>query len=286
MELGLHYHDFLPGPPERIGPTLAATARAAEDVGLTLFTVADHLFQMEVIGRAEDPFLESYTTLGFLAGQTKSISLAALVTAVTYRQPGLLVKAMTTLDVLAEGRTMFGLGAAWWQREHDALGIPFPPATVRLDMLEDTLRLCRQMWSADDGPFVGRHFRLAETICQPQPVRPPPILVGGSGERRTLRIVARYADAWNTTESLDRLPAKLDTLRRHCDSVDRDFSELHLTASNFIDPFADVDDYLRTLERYTELGFTLVTVGPLPGHRDPVGFVNRLGDVVIPRLNG
>ncbi|GAA1904289.1 LLM class F420-dependent oxidoreductase [Williamsia serinedens] len=286
MDLGLHYHDFLSFPPERIGTTIAATARAAEDVGFTLFTVADHMFQMEMIGRAEDPFLESYTTLGFLAGQTKSITLAALVTAVTYRHPGVLVKAMTTLDVLAEGRTILGLGAAWYQREHDALGIPFPPAAIRLERLEETLRICRQMWSDDhDGPFEGKHFRLAETICQPQPLRPPPILIGGSGERRLLRIVAQYADIWNTTDGLSRLPGKVEVLRRHCASVDRDFSQIRLTASTFVDPFSNVDVFLRLVDSYAELGFTLLTVGPLPGRTDPVGFVERFGEDILPRIS-
>jgi F420-dependent oxidoreductase-like protein len=222
--------------------------------------------------------------MGFLAGQTKTITLSMLVTGVTYRHPGVLAKAVTTLDVLAQGRTMFGIGAAWYQREHQALGIPFPPVAVRFEMLEETLQICLQMWSDDDGPFHGKHFRLAETICRPQPVRRPPILIGGSGEQKTLRLVAQYGDAWNTTASIEQLPHKLDVLRRHCDAVARDFAEIRLTASNFLDPFADVGEYLRTVGEYADLGFDLITVGPLPRHPDPVGFVKRLGDEVIPRL--
>jgi F420-dependent oxidoreductase-like protein len=284
MELGIHYIDFLPGAPETFGPTLAATAKAAEQAGAGMFTLADHFFQMEGMGRAEDPFLEGYTSMGFLAGQTQRIPLTMLVTGVTYRYPGVLAKTMTTLDVLAQGRSMFGIGAAWYEREHVALGVPYPPLKDRFEMLEETLQICLQMWSDDDGPYEGKHYRLAETICQPQPVRRPPILIGGDGEKKTLRMVAQYADVWNTTSSVDELPHKIDVLRRHCDTVGRDFDDIRLTAGYFIDPFADVDDYLRTANRYAELGFDLLNVGPLPGNPDPVGFVQRLGDEVIPRL--
>src|ERR1700736_6427257 len=182
MELGIHFIDFLPGDPANLAPTLVATANA-EDAGATMFTLADHFFQMEGVGRAEDPFLEGYTSLGFLAGQTTSINLALLVTGVTYRHPGLLAKTVTTLDVLAQGRTMFGIGAAWYEREHLALGVPYPPVADRFEMLEETLQICLQMWSDDDGPYQGKHYQLAETICQRQPIRRPPILIGGDGEK-------------------------------------------------------------------------------------------------------
>ena len=283
MRLGVHYIDFLPGAPERLGPTLAATAKAAEDAGVEVFTLADHFLQMEGMGRAEDPFLEGYTSMGYLAGLTERITLAMLVTGVTYRHPGVLAKTMTTLDVLAGGRTMFGLGAAWYDREHHALGVPYPPVSERFEMLEETLQICLQMWSADDGPYEGNHYRLAETICQPQPVRRPPILIGGSGEKKTLRLVAQYADVWNGTASIDEMPHKLDVLRRHCDTVGRDFAEIRLTAGYFADPFQDVDEYLRTLDRYAQLGFDLISTGPIPGNPDPQGWVERLGDEVLPR---
>jgi F420-dependent oxidoreductase-like protein len=284
MELGIHHIDFLPGPPETLGPTLAATAKAAEDAGATMFTLADHLFQMEAMGRAEDPFLEGYTSMGFLAGQTQRITLTMLVTGVTYRYPGVLAKTMTTLDVLAQGRTNFGIGAAWYEREHLALGIPYPPVKDRFEMLEETLQICQQMWSGDDGPYHGKHYQLAETICQPQPVRRPPILIGGDGEKKTLRMVAQYADVWNSTSSVEELPHKLDVLRRHCDAVGRDFADIRLTAGFFTDPFADLDAYLRSADQYAALGFDLLNSGPLPGDPDPVGWVNRVGDEVIPRL--
>jgi len=285
MKLAVHYIDFLPGAPERLAPTLAATVKAAEEGGVDMFTLADHFFQMENFGRAEDPFLEGYTTMGYLAALTDRITLTMLVTGVTYRHPGVLAKTMTTLDVLSGGRSMFGIGAAWYDREHHALGIPYPPLKDRFEMLEETLQICQQMWSDDDGPYDGKHYQLAETICQPQPVRRPPILIGGSGEKKTLRMVAQYADVWNASSTLDELPHKLDVLRAHCDAVGRDVAEIRLTAGYFDDPFADVDSYLRTLERYAALGFDTVNTGPWPGNPDPAGWVTRLGDEVIPRLS-
>src|SRR3984885_3249713 len=255
MELGIHFIDFLPGDPTNLAPTLLATAKTAEDIGATLFTLADHFFQMEGLGRAEDPFLEGYTSLGFLAGQTTSIELTLLVTGVTYRYPGVLAKAVTTLDVLSGGRSMLGLGAAWYDREHVALGIPYPPLRDRFEMVEETLQICRQMWSDDDGPYHGKHYQLAETICEPQPIRRPPILIGGSGEKKTLRMVAQYADVWNSMESeVDELKHKIDVLRRHCDTVGRDVSEVRKTVGLFADPFADIDGYLKRLGRYAERG--------------------------------
>jgi F420-dependent oxidoreductase-like protein len=284
MELGIHYIDFRPGAPENLGATIAATAKAAEETGAGMFTLADHFFQMESVGRAEDPFLEGYTSMGYLAAVTERIPLGMLVTGVTYRYPGVLAKTMSTLDVLSGGRSIFGIGAAWYDREHHGLGIPYPPVSERFEMLEETLGICLQMWSDDDGPYEGKHYRLAETICQPQPIRRPPILIGGAGERKTLRLVAQYADVWNALSSLDEMPHKLDVLRRHCDAVGRDFDDIRLTAGYFADPFTDVNNYLRTLDRYGELGFDLVNTAPAPGDPDPAGWVRRLGDEVITRL--
>jgi F420-dependent oxidoreductase-like protein len=285
MELGIHFIDFLPGDPADQGPTLVATAKAAEDAGATMFTLADHFFQMESLGRAQDPFLEGYTSLSFLAGQTTSITLALLVTGVTYRHPGVLAKTVTTLDVLSQGRSMFGIGAAWYEREHVALGVPYPPLRDRFEMLEETLQICLQMWSDDDGPYHGKHYQLAETICEPQPIRRPPILIGGSGEKKTLRMVAQYADVWNTTDSEpDELEHKIGVLRRHCDTVGRDVSEVRKTVGLFADPFADIDGYLKRLERYAELGIEMINIGPVPGTPDPAGFVQRFGDELMPKV--
>jgi F420-dependent oxidoreductase-like protein len=286
MELAVHFIDFLPGDPAELGPTLADAAKAAEQGGATLFTLADHFLQMEKVGRAHDPFLEGYTSLGFLAGQTTTIDLSLLVTGVTYRYPGVLAKAVTTLDVLSQGRSMLGLGAAWYDREHAALGIDYPPLRERFEMLEETLQICQQMWSDNDGPYTGKHYQLAETICEPQPIRQPPVLIGGDGEKKTLRLVAQYADIWNSTvPEVDGLKHKIDVLNRHCDTVGRDPGEIRKTVGLLVvDPFEDIDGYLKTAERYAKLGVDMINAGPVPGNPDPVGFIRRLGDELIPRL--
>jgi len=285
MELAVHFIDFLPGDPAALGPTLADAAKAAEQGGATLFTLADHFLQMENLARVEDPFLEGYTSLGFLAGQTAEIDLSLLVTGVTYRYPGMLAKAVATLDVLSGGRSMFGIGAAWYDREHTALGFPYPPQSTRFEMLEETLQICLQMWSDDNGPYNGKHYQLAETICEPQPIRRPPILIGGDGEKKTLRLVAQYADIWNsTTTEVDELEHKIDVLNRHCDAVGRDPGEIRKTVGFLVDPFEDTDGYLKTTERFAGLGVEMINVGPFPGNPDPVGFIRRLGDELIPRL--
>ena len=285
MDVGIHFIDFLPGNPAQLAPTPLSTATAAEDIGATMFTLADHFFQMEGVGRAEDPFLEGYTSLGYLAGRTTSITLALLVTGVTYRYPGVLAKTVTTLDVLSQGRSMLGIGAAWYEREHVALGVPYPPVRERFEMLEETLQICRQMWSANDGPYDGRHYQLAETICEPQPIRRPPILIGGGGEKKTLRMVAQYADVWNSTDSeLDVLKHKIDVLTRHCDTVGRDINEIQKTVGFFGDPFGDVDGYLKTVKRFAELGVETINIGPVPGTLDPEGFVKRFGDELMPKV--
>jgi F420-dependent oxidoreductase-like protein len=286
MELGIHFIDFLPGDDAALTPNLLSTATAAEDIGATLFTLADHFFQMENVGRAEDPFLEGYTSLGYLAGRTTTISLALLVTGVTYRHPGLLAKTVTTLDVLSQGRSMFGIGAAWYEREHLALGVPYPSVSTRFEMLEETLQICQQMWSKNDGSYEGKHFQLAETICQPQPIRRPPILIGGGGEKKTLRLVAQYADVWNSTDSdIDVLTHKVDVLTRHCDTVGRDVAKIRKTVGFFEDPFSDLDGYLKRIDQMAGLGVDMINTGPVPGSPDPAGFVKRYGDEVMPRLS-
>lgn len=287
MELAVHFIDFLPGDPAKLGPTLADAAKAAEQGGATLFTLADHFFQMENLWPAENPFLEGYTSLGFLAAQTTTIELSLLVTGVTYRYPGVLAKAVTTLDVLSQGRSMLGLGAAWYDREHAALGIPYPPLRERFEMLEETLQICQQMWSDNNGPYHGKHYQLAETICAPQPIRRPPILIGGDGEKKTLRLVAQYADIWNSMSSeVDELKHKIDVLNRHCDTAGRDPAEIRKTSGGLamLDPFDDIDQYLKTVQRYADLGIETINVGPLPGNPDPVGYIRRLGDELVPRL--
>ncbi|CAI9414375.1 LLM class F420-dependent oxidoreductase [Nocardioides sp. T2.26MG-1] len=290
MRLGIHYANFShPDWQSGLTDRLADTARVADQGGVDLFTVMDHYFQMEQLGGPAEPMLEGYTTLGYLAGITENLRLSLLVTGTTYRHPGLLAKIVTTLDVLSRGRAVLGLGAAWYDREHAGLGVPFPSTAERFERLEETLRICRQMWSDDDGPFDGRHYRLAETVCVPPPVqRPrPPILVGGGGERKTLRLVAQYADACNLFPlGPDGVRHKLDVLRRHCDDVGRDYDEIEKTmlggAPGGPDPVADTDAFLAEMERYAELGISLVTM--VPPTDDPAAWASSVCERVVPRL--
>ncbi len=286
MKLAVHCANLSwPGGPAQLGSTLAQVARTADEGGLSTLTMMDHWFQMETLGGPAEPMLEGYTSLGFLAGQTERIELGLLVTGVTYRHPGLLAKVVTTLDVLSGGRAFLGIGAAWYAREHAALGVPFPSTRERFERLEEALRVCRQMWSDDDGAFEGRHYRLAETICTPQPIQPggPPIVVGGSGERKTLRLVAEYADACNLFGfDPDEMAHKIAVLDGHCADVGRDPSDVRRTALAGGDPFADLDAYLRRMESYAALGIDQVWV--MPPADDPVGYVARLCEELLPRL--
>lgn len=284
MDLNLHVWDFTPlGPPAGLAPALAAVARTADDAGLGALTCMDHWFQMEAVAPAEDPMLEGYSTLAFLAGQTSRLELGLLVTGVTYRHPGLLAKTVATLDVLSGGRAFLGIGAAWYEREHRGLGVPFPPLAERFARLEETLRICRQMWSGDVGGFAGEHHRLAETLCRPLPLRRVPVLVGGMGEQKTLRLVARYGDACNLFDAgPDVLRHKLEVLDRHCADLGRDPAEVRRTIITQQDPLADVDAFLARMQEYAGLGIDAVWVGSAGA--DLLGRVERLGQQVLPRL--
>ncbi|HWF68291.1 MAG TPA: LLM class F420-dependent oxidoreductase [Mycobacterium sp.] len=288
MEIGFHFVNFdVPGGVQALPSTLAAAARAAEQAGASWFTMADHFFQMDNLWPAEAPMLEIYTALGYLAGQTQRIKLVVLVSGVNYHHPGLLAKTATTLDVLSGGRLVFGLGAAWYERECVGLGVPFPPLSERYERLEETLQICRQMWSSDNGRYDGKYYQLAETVCSPQPIqRPnPPVLLGGTGERKTLRLVAQYADSWNGAfQTVEEAAHKIDVLYRHCDAVGRDPGEIQKTAFMLIDPMADLDGFLCTAERYAALGIDLINIMPPEDTTDPVAFASRLGELVIPRV--
>jgi F420-dependent oxidoreductase-like protein len=240
---------------------------------------------MEDLGGPPQPMLEGYTSLGFLAARTSSVELGLLVTGVTYRHPGLLAKIVTTLDVLSGGRALLGIGAAWYDREHAGLGVPFPPTAERFERLEEALQICRQMWSEDDGPFEGSHYQLAETVCVPPPLRAggPRILVGGSGERKTLRFVARYADACNLFGfPVEEMKRKIEVLDRHCEAEGRDAAEVQRTVIVGEDPLQDPDAFFTLMEQYAALGIDQVWVGPQAD--DPAGSVGRLCDEVLPRL--
>ena len=287
MQIGIHYSRFPVAPGSTRASSLAETARLADEGGAALFTVMDHYFQMEHYGGPSEPMLEGYTTLGFLAANTESVRLGLLVTGVTYRHPGLLAKIVTTLDVLSEGRAQLGLGAAWYEREHVGLGVPYPPTAERFERLEETLQICGQMWSGDDGAFEGEHYRLAETVCVPPPLQSsghlggPPVMLGGNGERKTLRMVAQYADATNLFGN-DRaeIAHKLDVLRRHCDDLDRDYDSIQKTAMAGVDPVADRDGFLARMEQFAAAGIELVTMQPTGP--DPVAWATEVFDSVAP----
>ncbi|HEY8474504.1 MAG TPA: LLM class F420-dependent oxidoreductase [Natronosporangium sp.] len=285
MKLGLHYWNFSrPGDPAEIAPTLAATARLAEQAGVGSFTVMDHFFQMELYGTAGEPMLEGYTTLGYVAGITERMTLGLLVTGVMYRYPGILAKTVTTLDVLSGGRARLGIGASWYEREQRGLGVPVVPVSERFERLEETLRICKQMWSDDNGPFEGKHYQLAETLCSPQPLtRPhPPILIGGGGEQKTLRLVARYADATNVfATSVADVAHKFEVLRRHCEAEGRDYDEIQKTVLFNRPLLEDVDGFLAEAAEYAKLGVTEVLTMP---DRHPLEFAERLAEQVLPRL--
>src|SRR3954468_24001924 len=268
MKLGVHCaNPTWPGGAETLGTTLAGVARAADEGGFTTLTMMDHYFQMEHLGGPPEPMLEGYTSLGFLAGQTSRIELGLLVTGVTYRHPGLLAKIVTTLDVLSGGRAMLGLGAAWYEREHLAFGVPYPPTRERFERLEETLEIVQQAWG-DGGRYAGAHYTLEDLTLVPRPSQPggPRIVVGGTGERKTLRLVAQYAAACNLfATSVDEVAHKLDVLRGHCDDVGRDYDEVGKTIVGTLNrPLDDVDGWLATMETYSDLGVTQVWVGPDP----------------------
>jgi F420-dependent oxidoreductase-like protein len=295
MRVGVHLVDFrLPEGAAGIAPMLVRTARAAEEAGVANLSLMDHYFQLEPLGGAREPMLEGYTTLGFLAAHTRTPTLQLLVTGVTYRHPGLLAKIVSTLDVLSGGRAVLGLGAAWDEREHVGLGVPYPPPAERLDRLEETVRIVLQMWSEDDGPFEGRHYRLGETINAPQPLqRPhPPIMIAGGGEQRTLRLVAKYADACNVFASAraggpDAVRTKLDVLRGHCEREGTDFERIGKTIlySDPLPPGAEAGErFADEMTGYLDLGVGEVHVMPMGV--DPVGFVENLGEHVLPHLAG
>lgn len=241
----------------------------------------DHWFQMEQFASAQDPMLEGYTSLGFVAGKTERITLSLMVTGVTYRYPGLLAKIVTTLDVVSGGRAMLGIGAAWYEREHLALGVPFPPIAERFERLEETIQICNQMWSDNDGPYDGKHYHLAETLCHPAPVQQPrpKILIGGGGERKTLKLVARYADACNLfSMGVPEVQRKLDILAQHCEDEGRDMATIKKTMNYAGDPLADVDAFLAEMEGYAKIGIEMVDIrNSTP---DPVGSARQLGKVV------
>jgi F420-dependent oxidoreductase-like protein len=210
---------------------VAEIAETAEDSGFDSVWVMDHFYQIPFMGQPTEPMLECYTTLGGIAARTSQVRLGALVTGVTYRNPALLAKIVTTLDIVSSGRAILGIGAAWNEDEHRGYGFDFPPVPERFERLEEALQICRAMFREEAPSFQGKHYRIEEALNFPRPINPggPPILIGGSGERKTLRLVAQYADACNLFGDAATVKHKLDVLRQHCEKVGRDPSEITKT---------------------------------------------------------
>jgi F420-dependent oxidoreductase-like protein len=279
MKLGLHPMTFdWPGGPAAIGPTMATVLDRAEAVGIHSVWPMDHFFQIPAAGApADDPMLEGWATIAWAAGRTRALELGTLVTGVHYRHPGLLAKFVTTLDVLSGGRSWLGIGAGWNEEESRGLGVPFPPLAERFERLEETLQILRQMFSGDAAPFTGKHYQLERPLNIPGPLRRPPILIGGAGEQKTLRLVARYADACNIFEMAD-LPHKFDVLRRHCEEAGRPYDEIVKTTSGRLGEDRDLARVTARFAALADLGVDLAIVD-LPDADDP-GTFDFLADLV------
>jgi F420-dependent oxidoreductase-like protein len=294
VKVGLQIIDFAwPGAPASIGENLGAIGSGAEEAGIDSLWVMDHFFQSPKLGAVEDPMPEAYTALAFVAGQTSRIELGVMVTGVTYRHPGVLIKTVNTLDVLSGGRAWFGIGAGWYEREHVGLGVPFPPLRERFERVEETLQIARLMWSREVGAFEGKHYKLAETLNSPQAIRRPhpPILVGGAGEQKTLRLVARYGDACNFFAALgdNTLRHKLDMLRGYCDEEDREYDQIAKTAIGDPAVMRDEEGKLvagRMVEHaahLAELGFDYFHLS-VPNVSEP-GALDLFGDEIVPAIH-
>lgn len=293
MKIGLQIPRFdWPGSPGNIGKTLAEVGRTADAAGFSSLWVMDHFFQITPgLGAADSPMLEAYSALNFLAGVTEHAKLGAMVTAVTYRAPGHLIKAVTSLDVLSGGRAILGIGAGWYEAEARGLDLPFPPLKERFERLEEALQFARQVWSGDRSEFKGKHYHMVEPIVSPQPLsKPRPwILIGGTGEKKTLRLVAKYADACNLFARLghDELKRKLDILKGHCDDVGRDYGTVERTFLDTADlrpgnmKPKDVIDQCKTL---ADLGFTY-GIFNMPEYHD-MKVLETFGKEIIPAVAG
>lgn len=293
MKIGLQIPSFTwPDGPAKLGTKLAEIASTADDAGFASIWVMDHFFQLEgMLGPADDPMLEAYTTLGYLAGVTKEARLGTMVTGVIYRHPGLLIKAVSALDVLSGGRAYLGIGAAWYEREALGLGFPFPPLKERFERLEETLQITKQMWSGDVRPYSGKHYELTEPINSPQPLTKPhpPILVGGMGEKKTLRFVAQYADACNlfAFAGTDEMVRKLDVLKRHCEDLGRPYDEIERTALGTVNITPDgmtASDVIDTCRSLSDIGIQHVIFNMPNAHE--IAPLELFGREIIPAVAG
>jgi alkanesulfonate monooxygenase len=285
MELGLHIADFTWNDgTAQLGPALADHVKSAEDAGIARITVMDHFWQIRGVGPVDHEMLEAYATLGFIVAQTSRVRLHTLVTGVTYREPGLLAKQISTLDVLSGGRVGLGIGAAWNDEESAGLGFAFPPTAERFERLEEAIQICLQMWSDSEAGFSGKHYQLGRTLNVPQVIqRPRPyLMIGGSGEKKTLRLVAQYADACNIGGGAEIAAHKLDVLRRHCDDVGRDYDEIEKTAIFPMDPATTTDDIVRMADELRPLGFDAAYLFARD-ITDRASIIDRIG-AAVPRL--
>lgn len=290
MKLGLHINDYTwQGGSGHIGANLAQIVRTADECGFDSIAVADHLWRTPFMGGPEGDMLECYTALAFIAAHTSRVKLLTLVSATTFRPPGLLAKMVTTLDVLSGGRAWLGIGAGRFESEAAGLGIPFPQLKERFEMLEETLQICLRMWSGDCGderPFTGRHYRLKRPLNQPQSISQPhpPILIAGDGEQKTLRLVARYANACNLHPGPE-IPDKLKALRRHCDAEDRDYDAIEKTCMFNFDVGKDGSKTGELIEQLRSLaGMGIQTVfGPV-AHVDQIIPLQAIGREIVPAV--
>jgi F420-dependent oxidoreductase-like protein len=261
MEFGLHIADFTwRSGSAQLGPALAAHVRNAEAAGIERITVMDHFWQLPGIGPESHDMLEAYATLGFIAAHTEKALLHTLVTGVIYRHPSLLAKQVSTLNVLSGGRVGLGIGAAWNDQESRGLGFTFPPVAQRFRELEETIQICLQMWSDSEEPYEGAIWQLERTLNAPQNLTAPYLMIGGGGEKKTLRLVAQYADACNLA-AMGELPVrKLEVLREHCDAVGRDYDLIEKTAMIAVTPESTSDSIAVRVAGLDELGFTATYV--------------------------
>ena len=227
---GLQLPNFTLGVPDvDLFDKVTEFATAAEDTGFSSLWVMDHFYQLPALGGADQPMLEAYTLLGALAAVTETAQLGTLVTGVTYRNPAMLAKIITTLDVISKGRAILGIGAAWHDIEHDGLGFAFPPVKERMDRLEEAVQICRAMFDHDHADFEGAHYVIRDARNLPRPISRPKIMIGGGGEKRTLKLVAKYADQCNITGDPEMIRHKIKVIEDHCASVGRDPAEIEIT---------------------------------------------------------
>jgi F420-dependent oxidoreductase-like protein len=289
MQLGLHVPQFTwAGGPAALADHLSNVAEAAEAAGFAQITIMDHFFALGPEGAYRNPMLEAYTALGFIAARTSTMRVGAQVTGVTYRHPGVLIKQATTLNVLSKGRGFLGIGAAWFEREHHAFGVPFPPLAERFERLEETLQIAHQAWAGDTSPFHGKYFHLAEPLLSPAAVSQPRprILIGGSGERKTLRLVAQYADACHINAAdLGEARRKLDVLREHCQRLNRSYADIEKTCGlrlNIAQDGSNLDEVIHAISATGEAGFDMATLA-LPDVYN-LKAIDLFGQHVIPSV--